>query len=36
MKFITEEELRDIYKKEPFTNYELMPETRLTPGQGSF
>ena len=36
MKFITEEELRDIYKKEPFTNYELMPETRLTPGARQF
>ena len=36
MKFITEEKLRDIYKKEPFTNYELMPETRLTPGARQF
>ena len=36
MKFITEEELRDIYKKEPFTNYELMPETRLTPWARQF
>jgi len=36
MKFITEEELRDIYKKEPFTNYELLPETRLTPGARQF
>ncbi|QIB70221.1 hypothetical protein Ami103574_13380 [Aminipila butyrica] len=36
MKFITEEELRDIYRKEPFTTYELLPETRLTPGARQF
>lgn len=36
MKFITEEELRDIYKKEPFTTYEMEPGTRLTPGARQF
>lgn len=36
MKFITEGELRDIYKKDPFTAYELMPETKLTPGARQF
>ena len=32
MKFITEEYLRDLYKKEPFTSYELNMGERLTPG----
>ncbi len=32
MKFITESELRDIYKIHPFTTYEAEPGTRLTPG----
>ncbi len=32
MKFITEEYLRDLYKKEPFTTYELTQGERLTPG----
>lgn len=32
MKFITEEDLRDIYRREPFTTYEMEPGTRLTPG----
>lgn len=32
MKFITEEDLRDLYRKEPFTSYELEPGARLTPG----
>lgn len=36
MKFITEEDLRDIYKKEPFTTYEIEPGTRLTPGAKQF
>lgn len=36
MKFITEEELRDIYKIEPFTTYEIKPGTRLTPGARQF
>jgi len=32
MKFITEEYLRDLYKKEPFSIYELNQGERLTPG----
>lgn len=32
MKFITEIDLRDLYRKEPFTAYELELGTRLTPG----
>jgi ethanolamine utilization cobalamin adenosyltransferase len=32
MKFITENDLRDFNKKEPFTTYELEPGARLTPG----
>lgn len=32
MKFITEEYLRDLYKKEPFSTYELNQGDRLTPG----
>lgn len=36
MKFITEDVLRDIYKKEPFTSYEIQPGARLTPGARQF
>ncbi|MGL4792018.1 MAG: hypothetical protein ACRCW1_11470 [Anaerotignaceae bacterium] len=36
MKFITEEDLRDIYRREPFTTYELEQGTRLTPGARQF
>jgi ethanolamine utilization cobalamin adenosyltransferase len=36
MKFITEDDLRDIYKKQPFTTYELESGTRLTPGARQF
>ncbi|MGN0710325.1 MAG: hypothetical protein ACI4LO_01095 [Anaerovoracaceae bacterium] len=36
MKFITEEDLRDTYRKEPFTTYEIEPGTRLTPGARQF
>lgn len=36
MKFITEDDLRDIYKKQPFTTYELEPGTRITPGARQF
>jgi ethanolamine utilization cobalamin adenosyltransferase len=36
MKFITEEDLRDLYRKEPFTAYALEPESRLTPGARQF
>lgn len=36
MKFITEEDLRDLYKKEPFTSYEIDEGVRLTPGARQF
>ncbi len=36
MKFITESELRDIYRIHPFTTYELEPGTKLTPGARQF
>lgn len=36
MKFITEDDLRDLYRKEPFTVYAPEPETRLTPGARQF
>ncbi|WP_342429379.1 cobalamin adenosyltransferase [Neobacillus sp. FSL H8-0543] len=36
MKFITEGDLRDLLKKEPFTTYDLIPEVRLTPGARQF
>lgn len=36
MKFITEEELRDQYRKEPFTAYRLEEGARLTPGARQF
>lgn len=36
MKFITEEYLRDLYRKEPFTAYELKLEERLTPGASQY
>lgn len=36
MKFITESDLRDFNRKEPFTTYELEPGTRLTPGARQF
>lgn len=36
MKFITEDDLRDLYKKEPFTTYEIESGTRLTPGARQF
>lgn len=36
MKFITEEDLRDLYRKEPFTDYNLEPGVRLTPGARQF
>jgi ethanolamine utilization cobalamin adenosyltransferase len=32
MKFITEDELRYLYRQQPFTTYEPEPGTRLTPG----
>ena len=32
MKFITEEYLRDLYRKEPFSTYQLNEGQRLTPG----
>ena len=36
MKFITEDELRYLYRKEAFTTYEPEPGTRLTPGARQF
>ncbi|MBZ9685808.1 ethanolamine utilization protein [Clostridium estertheticum] len=36
MKFITENDLRDLNRKEPFTNYEIEPGARLTPGARQF
>ena len=36
MKFITEEDLRTIYKDKPFSSYEIETGTRLTPGARQF
>lgn len=36
MKFITENDLRDLNRKEPFTSYEIEPGARLTPGARQF
>jgi ethanolamine utilization cobalamin adenosyltransferase len=36
MRFITEEDLRSLYKKEPFTAYVLEPDAKLTPGARQF
>lgn len=36
MKFITEMELRDLYKTEPFTTYILEQDTKITPGARQF
>lgn len=36
MKFITEEDLRSIFRKEPFTNYEMKAGEKLTPGGRQF
>jgi len=36
MKFITEMELRDLYKTEPFATYVLKPDTKITPGARQF
>ena len=36
MKFITEEDLRTIYKDKPFSSYEVEVGTRLTPGARQF
>ncbi|MEG6522925.1 cobalamin adenosyltransferase [Desulfotomaculum sp. 1211_IL3151] len=36
MKFITEMELRDLYKTAPFTTYALEPDTKITPGARQF
>ena len=36
MKFITEEDLRDLYKKQPFTDYNLQEGESLTPGARQF
>ncbi|SCI74149.1 Ethanolamine utilization cobalamin adenosyltransferase [uncultured Clostridium sp.] len=36
MKFITEEYLRDLFKKEPFNNFKLNQGERLTPGASQY
>lgn len=36
MKFITEDDLRDLYRKQPFMDYDLQPGERLTPGARQF
>jgi len=36
MKFITEEYLRDLYRKEPFDTYKLQQGQRLTPGAAQY
>ncbi|MEG0392824.1 MAG: hypothetical protein RR626_08690 [Anaerovoracaceae bacterium] len=36
MKFITEDDLRVLYRNTPFTTYEIAKETRLTPGAKQF
>lgn len=36
MKFITEEYLRDVYRKEPFDTYKLQQGQRLTPGAAQY
>ena len=36
MKYITEADLRDLYRASPFTMYEAEPGTRLTPGARQF
>lgn len=36
MKFITENDLRVRYRKQPFTEYEIAPDSRLTPGGRQF
>lgn len=36
MKFITENDLRDLYREGPFTNYEIELGARLTPGARQF
>lgn len=36
MKFITEMELRDIYKMAPFATFFLEPDTKITPGARQF
>ncbi|MGL6221723.1 MAG: hypothetical protein ACRC36_27105, partial [Lacrimispora sphenoides] len=36
MKFITEDDLRILFRREPFTTYDLPAGTRLTPGARQF
>lgn len=36
MRFITENDLRVLYRKEPFTEYDISPDSRLTPGARQF
>lgn len=36
MKFVTEDDLRILFKREPFTSYRIPSDTRLTPGGRQF
>ena len=36
MKFITEDDLRTIYRDKPFTSFDIEPDSRLTPGARQF
>ncbi|QXM05103.1 ethanolamine utilization protein [Crassaminicella indica] len=36
MRFITEEDLRELFRKEPFTTYKIEADKRLTPGGRQF
>ena len=36
MKFITEDDLRTIYRDKPFSSYDIGPDSRLTPGARQF
>lgn len=36
MRFITEGDLRDLYKKENFSSYAILPGTKITPGAREF
>lgn len=36
LKFITEDDLRDQYKKQALVDFQLPPDTRLTPGARQF
>ena len=36
MRFLTEEDLRLLYRNSPFAEYRIEPDTRLTPGGRQF